>query len=123
MWQTQEADVHFVSNIRQVFASGKDQDMAHCQLDSHADTCCAGSNMLLIMQDEQKVSVCAYSDSIQPITDIPIMMVATLWEDLMSGHSLVLIICKALFLGEKLRGSLLNPNQLHANGVQVEDVP
>ena len=97
--------------------------MAHCELDSHANTCCAGSNMLLITQDEQKVSVHAYSDSIQPITDVPIMMVATLWEDLMSGHSLVLVTREVLFLGEKLRGSLLNPNQLHANGAKVEDIP
>ena len=79
--------------------------------------------MLLIVQDEQKVSVHAYSDSIQPITDVPIAKAATLWEDLMSGHSLVLIICEVLFLGEKLRGSLLNLNQLCSNSAQVEDIP
>ena len=30
---------------------------------------------------------------------------------------------EALFFGDRLSGSLLNPNQLHANGLIVNDVP
>ena len=110
-------------NYHNVASASGSETLHHCELDSHADTCCAGSNQLLIEETECKVDVRAYASSYEPIRDIPITTVATVWEDELSGHALALITCKALFLGEQLCGSLLNPNQLHTNGCVVEDIP
>ena len=110
-------------NHHNVASASGDDALHHCKLDSHANTCCAGSNQLLIEETECKVDVQAYASSYEPIRDILIAMVATVWEDESSGHALALVTHKALFLGEWLRGSLLNPNQLHAHGCIVDDIP
>ena len=115
--------IHFVQNVRSISSTDPSGTIAYCELDSHVNTCCAGSNTLLIVQSECRVSVCPYTDTYMPIKDVPITTVVTLWEDQMSGHALVLITHKMLFLGEKLQGSLLNPNQLQAHGVHVKDIP
>ena len=82
-------------------ASASGNNALHCcELDSHADTCCAGSNQLLIEETECKVDVRAYASSYKPIRNVPIAIVATVWEDKSSGHALALVTCEALFLGE-----------------------
>ena len=83
----------------------------------------ASTNTLFISNNDCNVSVHDYSDRLATISNVPVVMVATLWEDPESGSVHILIVHQALYLGDKLYGSLLNPNQLHANGVQVEDVP
>jgi hypothetical protein len=54
---------------------------------------------------------------------VPIAMVATKWVDPKTGQSHIVIMHQTLYFGDGLDESLLNPNQLHANGLIVEDVP
>jgi hypothetical protein len=94
-----------------------------CELDSHADTCVAGANTLLIAHDDRQVSVHPFSADYTPMSDVQIGTVATLWVHPESGNTYILIIHEALYVGEVLPDTLLTPNQLRANGLTVEDVP
>jgi len=57
------------------------------------------------------------------VEKIPIAKVATLYRCERTGMEYILMINKALYMGDKARGTLLNPNQLRANGVTVSDAP
>ena len=94
-----------------------------CELDSHADTCVAGANTLMIGDDGRKVNVTGFLDELNAGKDIPIATVATMWTDPKDGQQYILIIHEALYFGNRLPNTLLNPNQMRANGLQVHDVP
>jgi len=85
-----------------------------CELDSHADTCCAGAgaNTLKIHDEGQTINVHAYTGNYELIPNISVATVATLWRDLKDGSPHILIIHEALYFGDRLAESLLNPNQL-----------
>ena len=97
--------------------------MQRTGLDSHADTCCAGSNMQVLELSGEKVTVTPYSEQYDAMTDIPIATVVTVWENPKNGEAWMLVIHEALYFGNKLQESLLCPNQLRAAGNIVRDVP
>jgi len=97
--------------------------LPRCELDSHADTWVAGSNTLLLSQEDQTVSISGYTDELPVTQDIPIACVASLYEDPTSGELTMLIINQALYFGTRLLSMLLNPNQMSAHGILVDDVP
>jgi hypothetical protein len=97
--------------------------MSHCALDLHADTCVAGANTLLIAKTGCTDVVCHFSTAYKPFNAIPIAMVATIWDDPTTGQPYILIIHEAMYIGSKLSNTLLNPNQIQANGVEVHDIP
>jgi hypothetical protein len=118
----QSADAtRYIKNIHRRIAATSSS--IRCELDSHADTCVAGNNTLLISHDDQRVSVNAYSDELKPLKGILIATVTTLYEDEKSGDMYILVIHQALYFGDRLQSSLLNPNQMRHAGLIVEDVP
>jgi hypothetical protein len=98
------------------------EDPLQCKLDSHANTCCGGANCLLIKFEGRMVTVAPYHDEYKPM-QVKIAMLATLWEDLMDRQLYILIIHEALYFGDHLKQTLLNPNQLQSNGLLIEDAP
>ena len=119
----QSADAtRYVKNIHRKIAATS-VELPRCELDSHADTCVAGNNTLLVSHNDQKVTVNAYSDELKSIRNILIATVATLYEDPQTGDMYILIIHQALYFGDRLNSSLLNPNQLRHAGLVVDDVP
>jgi hypothetical protein len=64
----------------------------------------------------KKVMVTPYSDQYDAIMDIPIATVVMIWENPKNGELWMLIIHEALYFGNKLKESLLCPNQLRAAG-------
>jgi len=110
--------------IRSVSISDpSEQPYTRADLDSHADTCCAGSDAVIIALTGRTVSVRPYSDEYKALPGIPIATAALAWDDPKTGQTYCLILNECLYLGKHLRHSLLNPNQLRANGVRVDDVP
>ena len=95
----------------------------YCELDSHADTCVAGSNFVLLEDPHKHVTVHPYSDEYKPIDDVPIATVGTVWVSPKDGRPYLLIVNEALYFGERLKHSLLCPNQMRAYGVDVNDCP
>jgi hypothetical protein len=112
----------FISPVHLSTDDGSDNELS-CELDSHADTCVAGAACLLVAHNGQKVSVQPYSSEYKPIRDVPIATVATMWCDPASGECYILVIHEALYFGDRLKTTLLNPNQLRARGLIVQDVP
>ena len=81
-----------------------------CELDSHADTIVAGSNCILINYTGQVCDVSPYSDEYAPVSDVPIVKAATAWQSPHTGQTYILIFNEALWMGDSLDHSLINPN-------------
>ena len=58
---------------------GNGDDDMRTELDSHADTCVAGRNTLLVSDEGRQVTVHPYSGEYKPIQDVSIATVATMW--------------------------------------------
>jgi hypothetical protein len=94
-----------------------------CELDTHADTCVAGANCIILEESNQTVNVSAFTDSHEPLTNVPIITAATAYDEESTGTTYILILGQAIYLGNQMKNSLICPNQLRANGLVVEDCP
>ena len=112
-------DVHHHSGLMDALV---DPNPLQCDLDSHADTCCGSAYCLLIEYKGHVVTVAPYHDEYKPMK-VKIVMVTTLGEDPKDGQLYILLIHEALYFGDHLKQTLLNPNQLQANGLLVDDAP
>ena len=96
-------------------------------LDSHADTCAAGPDMVLLTPSDELtefVDVCSFSKDMEPIKNIPIGTCATAWTDPDLGQTCILVFHQTLFFGDKIQHSLLCPNQIRSYRPNVvEDCP
>jgi hypothetical protein len=91
------------------------------KVDTHADTCIAGSNFLMCEFDGTTCEVSPFTDEYQLMTDVPIVSAATARMDEESGETVILWFNQILWYGNKLDHSLINPNQLCNNGISVCD--
>jgi hypothetical protein len=96
---------------------------ARNELDTRADTICAGTNFLCIRPTGMVCSVKGFHQSFAPIHEIPVATVATAWDDPESGQTFILIIHQALYFGKQLDHSLVNRNQIRISGIPVCDDP
>jgi hypothetical protein len=102
------------------------QDMhveAKSELDSHADTTVTESNCRVLEYTEKSCDVYPFSNSYEPLTQIPIAKVATAYDHPLTGETFILIFGQALYFGDKLEHTLICPNQAHYNGVIEDNVP
>jgi len=98
-------------------------DNARSELDSRADTICAGLNCRLIHYTGQECTVTGFHNKLGAINKVPIATVATAWSDEHTGQGFILIMHEVLFFGSDLDHSLINPNQIRHNGFQLFDNP
>ena len=94
--------------------------MGWCEMDSHADTCVAESNCVILEYTGQTAEVEAYSPD-YPSKEVPIGTVATAYDSPTSNDTYLLIINEALYFGDSLSFSLRSPNQLRDNDVHVDE--
>ena len=92
-------------------------------MDSHADTIVLGANCIVLSHTGQTCEVMPYSDTYNAITDVPVVTRATLWTSPHDGDEYILIFNEALWMGDTLQHTLVNPNQLRAYGTTVQDNP
>jgi hypothetical protein len=100
-----------------------DDDPNRSELDSHADTCVAGSNTVPLSFTDHKVVVSPFISEHAPLPDVPVASVATAWDDPKDGSTIILVVSEAFYFGERMPHSLLCPNQLRDNGIIVHDCP
>ena len=94
------------------------------ELDTHADTCVAGSNTVVLDLTGKVASVSSFCDSeFQALEDVPIATVATAFDCAVTGKTHVLIFNEALYFGDRMKHSLLCLNQLRVNGLTINDCP
>jgi hypothetical protein len=92
-------------------------------LDSHADTCCAGATAQVIEYTGRSCDVSPFSNEYDALTNIPVVKAATAYDDPETGDTYILVMGEASYFGNQLPNSLLCPNQMHVNGIVVDDVP
>ena len=92
------------------------------ELDSHADTIVAGANCCILKYTGRECDVSPYSSEYSPVTGVPIVKAATVWQSQHTGQEYLLIFNQALYM-PSLTNSLINPNQLRAYGITVQDNP
>jgi hypothetical protein len=56
-----------------------------CELDSHADTCVAGANCVILEVTNQTVNVSAFTDHHDVMNNIPIVTAVTALDDAATG--------------------------------------
>ena len=92
------------------------------EADSNADTCCLGANFTVLHYTNRTADVYPYDASYEPVKSVPIVTGATTYHH-PNGQAYIIIINEALFYGNKLDHSLINPNQVRFNGVGFWDNP
>ena len=121
-----------VSSTRQPHSDSKQFQQHHSQelltsgrieLDSHADTIVLGSNCVILHHTGKVCEVSPYSDDYEAIKNVPVVCGATLWTDTVDNQEYILVFNESLWMGDSLTHSLINPNQLHAFGMDVQDNP
>lgn len=95
---------------------------ARCELDTRADTICAGINFRLLSLTGQTCEVKGFHQAFEALRDIPVAQVASA-VTINGGKTVVLIINEALYFGNQLDHSLINPNQIRSFGIPVSDDP
>jgi hypothetical protein len=71
---------------------------SYLELDSHADTSCAGSNCRVLEYTNKTCTVSSFSSKQTKVHDVPIVTVATAY-DALNGEIYILIMNQSLYLG------------------------
>ena len=79
------------------------------ELDSHADTIVAGANCCVLEYTGRECDVSPYSSDYSPVTGVPIVKAATVWQSHHTGQEYLLIFNQILHM-PTLSHSLINPN-------------
>ena len=77
--------------------------------------------MLLVEDTNQRVRVSGFAKGLAK-NEVPVGTAVTCYTD-DGGNDYHLVFPQTLYLGDKVKGSLLNPNQLRNNGLVVDDCP
>jgi hypothetical protein len=92
-------------------------------LDSHADTIVCGANCTIIHYTGKECDVAPYTDAYESIKSVPIVQAGTAWDNPETGETVILVLNEAIWMADKLEHTLINPNQLRAFGLTVQDNP
>ena len=95
----------------------------HIELDTHADTTVLGSNCVVLSYTGKECEVSPYSSQYEAVQNVPVVTGATVWTNAADGMAYLLIFHESLWMGDKLDHTLVNPNQLRAYGVSIQDNP
>jgi hypothetical protein len=93
------------------------------EFDTHADTCGVNNVARIISYTGKTAHVSPFTPDLEKIRDVPIVKAAIAYDDSITGETYVVIINQVLYFDTALPHILLNPNQMRAYGIQVEDVP
>ena len=116
-----DLDTRHVRSARH--SSPKPGIIAANECDSNADTCCAGTNFVVLRYTHRTANVYPYDTSYKPITNVPIVTAATAWTNPLTDETVILVLNECLYYGAKLPHTLWNPNQLRYHGATVNDNP
>ena len=94
-----------------------------CELDSHADTIVAGRNCVILSYTGRESDVSPYRDDYESVKGVSIVHAATAWQSQHTGQTYILELNEALWMGDTMYHSLVNPNQFRNFGIQVQDDP
>ena len=94
------------------------------EMDTMADTCCAGSNWVLLELTGAECTVVNYrGDDKNAMRNVPVATCCTVVREPATGVDYLIIGYKMLWFGDQLSKSLLNQNQIRYAGHTVRDDP
>eukprot|EP00590_Aulacoseira_subarctica_P011644 CAMPEP_0172424146 /NCGR_PEP_ID=MMETSP1064-20121228/21716_1 /TAXON_ID=202472 /ORGANISM="Aulacoseira subarctica , Strain CCAP 1002/5" /LENGTH=1711 /DNA_ID=CAMNT_0013165931 /DNA_START=811 /DNA_END=5943 /DNA_ORIENTATION=- len=93
------------------------------EIDTRADTTCAGAAFALLETTGVECDVRGFHDEMAPIRNVPIATCATAYDHPALQETLILLFHETLYFGKAMDHSLLNPNQLRDNGLTVDCCP
>ena len=93
------------------------------ELDSHADTIVLGNNCVILSHTGRECDVSPFTETYQSISNVPIVSGATAWTCPENGDTFILVFHEALWMGDVMDHTLVNPNQLRYFGITVQDNP
>ena len=113
----------WISKTTDATSSHKIQHTTHgcIKLDTHVDTTVLGSNCFVLSYTGKECEVSPYSRDYEAMHNVLVVTGATVWTNLQDGTTILLVFHEALWMGDKLDHTMVNPNQLRAYGVDVQD--
>jgi hypothetical protein len=93
------------------------------EMDTHADKYVLGPNFVILHYTSRECDVSPYTEVYESVTAVPIVSGATAWTDKRTGLTYILVVNEALWMPDTVTSSLINPNQLRAYGITVQDNP
>jgi hypothetical protein len=100
-------------------ALGSPYHSARCEMDSRADTVCAGENFIPLFHHGTECDVLVYYDELRTMKNIPVMTVSTAIDDVKSHKTHILIVTFALYFGPNIKQSLICLNQCRQSGTII----
>ena len=94
-----------------------------CQMDSHADTIVTGKNCCILSYTGKICDVAPFNESYDSLKNVPVVSAATTWQCNDDGQVYILVFNEALWMGDSMEHTLVNPNQLRHCGTIVKDDP
>lgn len=92
------------------------------ELDTHADISCVEANCRIVYVTKNVCQVHPYHPNYDAIEEVPVVQAATAYDDAETGITYMKIINQALQIPD-LETTFLNLNQMHMNGIIVDDIP
>ena len=93
------------------------------KLDTHTDMTVLGSNCVILSYTGKECEVSPYSSEYEAVWNVPVVTGATVWMNTTDGMANLLTFHEPLWMGDKLDHMLVDPNQLRAYGVSIQDNP
>ena len=91
------------------------------ELDTLANTTVLGLNCAVLSYMGKECEVSPYSSQYEAVQNVPVVTGVSVWTNAADGTAYLLIFHESLSMGDKLDHTLVNPNQLWAYGVSVQD--
>jgi hypothetical protein len=96
---------------------------AEIEIDTRADTICAGKASRVIEYTDQVCDVSPIKSEYEPMRNIRVAKTATTYDHPYDHETYILVTAQFLYFGYKLENTLLCPNQMRSHGIEVDDVP
>jgi hypothetical protein len=113
-----------VGGIRVISSSKRDPVVqSQLEMDSHADTIVCGANCAILHYTGRECDVSPYTDAYEAIKSVPIVQAGTAYDNPETGETFILVFNEAIWMGDKMDHTLVNPNQLRSYGITVQDNP
>ena len=129
----QRVILHIVSSIRKLSKNKtakaeyqhrpQSTSQGRIELDTHADTTVLGSNCVILSYTGKECEVSPYSSEYEAVQNVPVVTGATVWTNPTDGTAYLMVFHESLWMGNKLDHTLVNPNQLWAYSVSIQDNP
>jgi hypothetical protein len=71
----------------------------------------------------KECDVSPYTEAYEAIKSVPIVQAATAYNNRDTGETTILILNKAIWMEDQMEHTLINPNQLLAYGITMQDNP